>query len=160
LLCNDAVVTDGHVVGGNPLDQALWEAPEASTLGLDGFRRLAVRPFDYQCRVASVLVEDANRRRMLIVKGAPELVLSRCRRRASRWTIDDPPPAAAVYLTTSTSDDASTTSSPLTEPNSRRRTTPRWREPTTIRSAPVSRAASRIATTVSRAGTTVAAATP
>jgi Mg2+-importing ATPase len=79
LLCNDAVVTGGHVVGGNPLDQALWQAPAASTLDLGGFRRVAARPFDYQRRVASVLVEDARGRRTLIVKGAPELVLSRCR---------------------------------------------------------------------------------
>jgi hypothetical protein len=26
LLCNDASVSDGHVVGGNQLDQALWQA--------------------------------------------------------------------------------------------------------------------------------------
>ena len=79
LLCNDAVVSDGRVVGGNPLDQALWEAPAAHTLDLHGYRRLASRPFDYHSRVASTLVEDTDGTRTLIVKGAPELVLSRCR---------------------------------------------------------------------------------
>jgi P-type Mg2+ transporter len=84
LLCNDAVLTDGHVVGGNPLDQALWEAPAARALDIGAYRRLAARPFDYQRRVASVLVEDAEQRRTLVVKGAPELVLSRCRSVPSR----------------------------------------------------------------------------
>ena len=28
LFCNEATVEDGQVVGGNPLDVALWEAPE------------------------------------------------------------------------------------------------------------------------------------
>jgi P-type Mg2+ transporter len=79
LLCNDAIVRDGQVVGGNPLDQALWAAGAARTVDVDSFRRLAARPFDYERRVASVLVEAVDGKRTLIVKGAPELVLSRCR---------------------------------------------------------------------------------
>jgi len=79
LLCNDAIVTDGQVVGGNQLDQALWAAPAAHTLDLAGYRRLAARPFDYERRLASVLVESAEGRTTVIVKGAPELVLARCR---------------------------------------------------------------------------------
>jgi P-type Mg2+ transporter len=75
VLCNEAVLSDGHVVGGNQLDRALWEAPGASA---DGARRVASRPFDYQRRLSSVLVEDAGRREV-IVKGAPEIVLERCR---------------------------------------------------------------------------------
>ncbi len=78
LLCNDAVVADGQVVGGNPLDRALWQAPAAAAVEL-GYRRLASRPFDFERRIASVLVEDDGGTRTLIVKGAPELVLSRCR---------------------------------------------------------------------------------
>ncbi len=31
LLCNDATLSDGRVIGGNQLDQALWEAPGASS---------------------------------------------------------------------------------------------------------------------------------
>jgi P-type Mg2+ transporter len=90
LLCNDAVVEDGRVVGGNPLDQALWEAPGARGFDLTGCRRLAARPFDYQRRVASALVETDGRRTIL-VKGAPEIVLDRCRRvpAAARRTLDE-----------------------------------------------------------------------
>src|SRR6266542_6584505 len=45
LLCNDATFSDGRVVGGNQLDQALWEAPGARGAGVDRARRLAARPF-------------------------------------------------------------------------------------------------------------------
>jgi Mg2+-importing ATPase len=78
LLCNDATLSDGRVIGGNQLDQALWEAPGARGAGADDARRLADRPFDYQRRLASVLVESADGGRRIIVKGAPEAVLARC----------------------------------------------------------------------------------
>jgi Mg2+-importing ATPase len=79
LLCNDAVVDEGRITQGNPLDQALWEAPAAPGLDVAATRRLASRPFEYERRLASVLVEGSDGRRSVIVKGAPELVLSRCR---------------------------------------------------------------------------------
>jgi P-type Mg2+ transporter len=90
LVCNDAVVEDGRVVGGNPLDQALWEAPGARIVDLSACRRLAARPFDYRRRIATALVE-ADGRRMIVVKGAPEIVLDRCRRvpAAARRTLDE-----------------------------------------------------------------------
>ncbi len=78
LLCNDAVTSDGHVVGGNALDQALWRAAADNTVDMSGYRRLAARPFDYQRRVASALVETPDGKRTVIVKGAPELVLALC----------------------------------------------------------------------------------
>jgi Mg2+-importing ATPase len=78
LLCNDAVLSDGQIVGGNALDQALWQADAAGTVAGDSYRRLAARPFDYERRIASALVEAADGTRTVIVKGAPELVLSRC----------------------------------------------------------------------------------
>ena len=78
LLCNDATLSKGRVVGGNQLDQALWEAPGAGAAGVEGARRLAALPFDYQRRLASVLVEGADGERQIIVKGAPETVLARC----------------------------------------------------------------------------------
>jgi Mg2+-importing ATPase len=77
LLCNDATFSNGQVIGGNQLDQALWEAPGAHTAGVDSTRRLAALPFDYQRRLASVLVERDGTREV-IVKGAPETVLARC----------------------------------------------------------------------------------
>ena len=78
LLCNDAVVSDGKVVGGNALDQALWQADAAKTVDVGSYHRLASRPFDYERRIASALVEAPDGERTVIVKGAPELVLSRC----------------------------------------------------------------------------------
>ena len=79
LLCNDATFSEGKVIGGNPLDQALWEAPDARRIDVQGARRVAERPFDYQRRLASVLVEEGGGWQV-IVKGAPETVLARCAR--------------------------------------------------------------------------------
>jgi Mg2+-importing ATPase len=79
LLCNDAVLDEGVVVSGNPLDRALWEAPATATIDRVGHRRLASRPFDYERRFVSALAEDPGGRRTIIVKGAPEIVLGRCR---------------------------------------------------------------------------------
>ncbi|MGZ4250570.1 MAG: magnesium-translocating P-type ATPase, partial [Solirubrobacteraceae bacterium] len=78
LLCNDATLSKGRVVGGNQLDQALWEAPNVRDARVERARRLATLPFDYERRLASVLIEDANGERQIIVKGAPETVLARC----------------------------------------------------------------------------------
>jgi P-type Mg2+ transporter len=80
LLCNDAVLANGRVVGGNALDQALWQAPAASARETASYRRLATRAFDYERRLGSVLVEAPGGTRQVIVKGAPETVLARCRR--------------------------------------------------------------------------------
>jgi Mg2+-importing ATPase len=79
LLCNAAVVQTGVIVGGNPLDRALWEAEAARATDLAGFSRLAESPFDYDRRLMSVLVRDASGQQTLISKGAPESLLSRCR---------------------------------------------------------------------------------
>ena len=78
LLCNDATFSDGRVIGGNQLDQALWKAPGARGAGAEHARRLDDRPFDYQRRLAAVLVEGIGGQRQIIVKGAPEAVLARC----------------------------------------------------------------------------------
>jgi P-type Mg2+ transporter len=77
LLCNEAVVTDGKAVGGNQLDRALWQAPGASTAATVQAKRLDTLPFDYERRLASVLVQDADGGERVIVKGAPEAVLAR-----------------------------------------------------------------------------------
>jgi Mg2+-importing ATPase len=84
LVCNDAVLSDGRVVAGNALDRALWLAPEARNLGPAALRRVATRPFDYERRLASVLVEHPDGRCSVIVKGAPEVVLPRCRKVGDR----------------------------------------------------------------------------
>ncbi len=80
LLCNEAVVADGHAVGGNPLDVALWDSPAAlgQKAALGRYRRLATLPFDHERRAVSVLVEDDAGCRTIITKGAPESLLDRC----------------------------------------------------------------------------------
>jgi Mg2+-importing ATPase len=78
LLCNDATLSDGQAIGGNQLDQALWQAPGARRVDLQSARRVAERPFDYQRRLASVLIDSGDGPHQVIVKGAPETVLARC----------------------------------------------------------------------------------
>jgi len=88
LLCNEAVLSDGQIVGGNPLDRALWESQASSTLTALTTQRLATLPFDYERRLASVLVQQHGGERRVIVKGAPEVILER--------TADPPPQALAL----------------------------------------------------------------
>jgi Mg2+-importing ATPase len=77
LVCNEAVVSDGTAVGGNPLDRALWRAPDADRVGAAGAERLDVAPFDYERRLTSVLVQEDGGEQRVIVKGAPEAVIAR-----------------------------------------------------------------------------------
>ncbi|MGZ6952294.1 MAG: magnesium-translocating P-type ATPase [Acidimicrobiia bacterium] len=77
LVCNEASVANGIVVGGNPLDVALWQADAATTLIVAGVQRQDIAPFDHDRRCASVLVDDGATR-LLVTKGAPEMVLERC----------------------------------------------------------------------------------
>jgi calcium-translocating P-type ATPase len=72
--CNDA--SDGQ---GDPVDVALAEAASAAVPDvLAGWQRLAALPFDPDTRQMSVgyLTPDGPR---VVVKGAPEVVLARCR---------------------------------------------------------------------------------
>jgi len=80
LLCTENTAADGHAVGGNPLDQALWESPAAAgeRAALVGYTRLGVLPFDHERRMVSVLVRDPSGQLTMITKGAPETVLDRC----------------------------------------------------------------------------------
>jgi len=80
LLCTENMAQGSQPVGGNPLDQALWQSPAAAAerAGLAGYERLAVLPFDHERRMVSVLVRDNAGQHILITKGAPESVLDRC----------------------------------------------------------------------------------
>jgi P-type Mg2+ transporter len=80
LLCNEAVVENGHAAGGNPLDVALWDSPAAARqqAALARYRRLDTVPFDHERRAVSVLVDDDRGNRTIITKGAPEGLLKRC----------------------------------------------------------------------------------
>jgi Mg2+-importing ATPase len=81
LLCTENLVHEGRAVGGNPLDQALWDSPAAvgERTALAGCTTTAVLPFDHVRQMVSVLVADADGTPVMITKGAPEKVLERCR---------------------------------------------------------------------------------
>ncbi|HUJ07882.1 MAG TPA: magnesium-translocating P-type ATPase [Streptosporangiaceae bacterium] len=80
LVCNEAAVSGGQVVGGNPLDVALWESPAAlaDRAEVAGYTTVAVLPFDHERRMVSVLADAPGGDRILITKGAPEAVLDHC----------------------------------------------------------------------------------
>ncbi len=80
MLCTEVAVEDGRAVGGNPLDQALWDAPAArgQRAAIAGFARTGLLPFDHERRMVSVVVRDQAGKPTLITKGAPETVLARC----------------------------------------------------------------------------------
>jgi len=83
LVCNEATVTDAGPVGGNALDVALWSAPASRPLvgaagGPDAYQRLGIAPFDHDRQLASVAARTPGGTTLLVTKGAPEAVLSRC----------------------------------------------------------------------------------
>ena len=77
LVANEATLEGGRVVGANDLDRALWEAAEADQSRTDGWRRLAEAPFDHERQLCSALA-DGTAGRLLVAKGAPEAILTRC----------------------------------------------------------------------------------
>ncbi|HZV26986.1 MAG TPA: magnesium-translocating P-type ATPase, partial [Acidothermaceae bacterium] len=80
LLCTENTGPDGRAIGGNPLDQSLWESPAAGperTL-LAAYTRLSMLPFDHDRRMVSALIRDDAGQLTLVTKGAPEMVLDRC----------------------------------------------------------------------------------
>ncbi len=68
----------GGGIGGNPLDAALWQAPEAVQQDTTGYVRTGLLPFDHERQMTSTVVRSPDGSSRLIVKGAPEAVLSRC----------------------------------------------------------------------------------
>ena len=84
LVCNEAAVTEHGPVGGNTLDQALWSAPAAALGGkiavdASSYVRRSVLPFDHERQLASVLVDGPDGNLLVVTKGAPEVVLERCK---------------------------------------------------------------------------------
>jgi P-type Mg2+ transporter len=75
LACDIDSAADGTVTNG--LDGALWAHPGAQQLVGDDAARVAFLPFDHTRRATSALVDDQGKR-LLVVKGAPEQVLTRC----------------------------------------------------------------------------------
>lgn len=80
LLATEADYAQGALgaAGDNPLDRALWEAPEASAFEAGRYERLDVIPFDHERRMTSALVRGTDGSRRLVTKGAPEDVLGHC----------------------------------------------------------------------------------
>ncbi|MEO6114863.1 MAG: magnesium-translocating P-type ATPase, partial [Pseudolysinimonas sp.] len=80
LIATENVGADGAAVGGNPLDQALWKAPDVAgqSAAVTTYTRLGVLPFDHERNMVSVLVRGADNALTLVTKGAPENVLDRC----------------------------------------------------------------------------------
>src|SRR5690625_5128262 len=84
MICNDAnlLVKKGkYIVDGDPTDGALLVT--ARKFGLshrlhEKFNIIKQIPFDSTRKRMSVVVEDENKRKFLITKGAPEIVLPRC----------------------------------------------------------------------------------
>jgi P-type Mg2+ transporter len=79
LLATDEQAVEG--AGGNPLDRALWDAPEAEAARsrLAAVRTLGTIPFDHRRRMASAVVAGWGPGvGALVTKGAPESVLARC----------------------------------------------------------------------------------
>lgn len=77
MLCNSAVVGDNIV--GNPMDAAIWEyAIKADVQDrVKPYTKIHEIPFDYQRRIMSVIVKEGDDY-LLISKGAPESIFSRC----------------------------------------------------------------------------------
>lgn len=79
LLCNSAVVNAiNNEASGDPLDTALWNAPQIDHETVNTFRRIATSPFDHHRRVMSVVV-DGPTGTFAMMKGAPEAVFEHCR---------------------------------------------------------------------------------
>lgn len=84
MLCNNAslMIKKGkYVVDGDPTDGAILVA--ARKLGLkaidrEKFRIVKELPFDSGRKRMSVVVEDENRMRFVITKGAPDVLIPRC----------------------------------------------------------------------------------
>jgi Mg2+-importing ATPase len=79
LLCSDLSFEHGGTPLGNTLDLAIWRGlePSVASAELAAADRVATVPFTFERRRASVVLDDAGRRRLLC-KGAAEEVLARC----------------------------------------------------------------------------------
>ncbi len=77
LLCNGAIL--GEKITGNPMDAAIWEYAirNGAQESVKPYSKINEIPFDYQRRMMSVVVRKDDDP-ILITKGAPESVISRC----------------------------------------------------------------------------------
>jgi len=79
LLCSEVVLDGDRVVSGNGLDVAMWEAASPERRAAAATYRVIDRvSFDFQRQMMSVLVDAPDGRRVLLAKGAPEVIAARC----------------------------------------------------------------------------------
>ncbi len=69
------ILADGKLPLGNNFDRAIWTSGENSLMKIKAFKKIKEIPFDPQRRRDTVLV-DNNGKYQLIVRGAPELLMS------------------------------------------------------------------------------------
>ena len=63
---------------GNDLDRALWVAVGPSAGDGHAWPTLDLLPFDHERQLASAIVDTPDGRRLIVTKGAPEVVIARC----------------------------------------------------------------------------------
>ena len=100
VLCNDAELLEKDgvwKVEGDPTEGALY--PFAAKIGLDrnteqsACRRVDIIPFESEHKFMATLNEDAAGKQMLLVKGAPEIILEHC----DRQQAGEPAPIQREY---------------------------------------------------------------
>jgi Mg2+-importing ATPase len=75
LLCNSAVIHN-NVIRGDPIDSSIWYYARSHDISLDPhYQKILEIPMDYEKRKMATVIKKKNRY-VLIVKGAPESVLS------------------------------------------------------------------------------------
>ena len=100
MLCNDAELLEKDgvwKVEGDPTEGALY--PFAAKIGLErqaeqsAYRRIDIIPFESEHKFMATLNEDAAGKQMLLVKGAPEIILENC----DRQQAGEPAPIQREY---------------------------------------------------------------
>ncbi|HSW97284.1 MAG TPA: magnesium-translocating P-type ATPase [Candidatus Saccharimonadales bacterium] len=85
LLCNTAIVH--HKVLGNAIDVALWEFGIKNHITLDKtIKKLDEEEFDYNRKAMYTIVEEGSEK-ILIVKGAPDNIISLCKNIPDKQTL-------------------------------------------------------------------------
>ncbi|BDB60710.1 MAG: magnesium-translocating P-type ATPase [Rhodococcus sp. (in: high G+C Gram-positive bacteria)] len=79
LLATETDTGSGTRLAANAMDTALWVAAGQAGPVAERYRHLDTLPFDHTRRMTSVLVRAPDGVPTLMVKGAPESVLARCR---------------------------------------------------------------------------------
>jgi Mg2+-importing ATPase len=80
LLCNSAYIAKKKKIFGNPIDKAIWQAPQSAQLEHEIKKYVLINrnEFDFKRKRTSVLVKRDNVK-ILIAKGAPESIVETCR---------------------------------------------------------------------------------